>query len=255
VYIRSAEEALDAVAEILELSDRRDQIVQCTVKIMLCLEAEPRAFLADCQALLIEGGLEALRKKRLALLESLQNVPLVVLDPEEDRLFEAVARARDALRFADLVLQVFPEFGMIFGRWWTARAILAREDEVRRLLTAAIRARRYAEEFDPVRRELQAVIIGQRPEWIGRIEDLRTACRKALDRAEPIPADRREREIEETFQILAASGSLAEPVLRASDPDEAESRIRQVHELLAAVRSLALESPPFPAEKDRSQVA
>ena len=52
MYIRTREEALSAVAEILDLPQRRDQIVQSTVKIMLCLEAEPRSFLGDCQALI-----------------------------------------------------------------------------------------------------------------------------------------------------------------------------------------------------------
>ena len=88
MYLRSREDALDAVAEILNLPERCDQLVQATVKIMLCLEVEPRLFLADCQALLVEGGLEALRRKRHDLLESLENCPLVVLDPVEDRLFD-----------------------------------------------------------------------------------------------------------------------------------------------------------------------
>lgn len=255
MYIRTTEEALDAVAEILELSQRRDQIVQSTVQIMLCLEAGPRAFLTDCQALLVEGGLEALRERRRALLESLENVPVVVLDPEEDRLFEAAARALDALRFAGVVFQVFPEFGMIFERWWAARAILAREEEVRRLLTAAIRARRYAEEFDPVRRELQAVIIGQRPEWIHRFEDLRSACREALRRVEGIPTDRWAREAEDTLEVLATSDDRVNEILKARDPAAAEARIRQIHDLVAAVRSVAPRSAARPGEPDLSQVA
>ena len=62
MYIRHQSDALDALAGILDLPDRRQQIVQSTIKIMLCLDAEPRMFLVDCQALLLEGGLEALRR-------------------------------------------------------------------------------------------------------------------------------------------------------------------------------------------------
>src|SRR5688572_6547586 len=84
MYIRTKEEALDAVAEVLDLPERRDQIIQSTVKIMLCLDAEPRAFMGDCQALLIEGGLDAMRSKRRELLDSLENLPVAIMDAEED---------------------------------------------------------------------------------------------------------------------------------------------------------------------------
>src|SRR6188474_697254 len=90
MYIRSREDALESLAEILDLPERRDQIIQSTVRIMLCLEVEPRIFLADCQALLIEGGLETLRSRRRDAVEAAEDLPVVVYDPDEDQVFEEV---------------------------------------------------------------------------------------------------------------------------------------------------------------------
>lgn len=256
MYIRTEEEALSAVAEILDLPQRRDQLVQSTVKIMLCLEAGPRAFLGDCQALLIEGGLEALRRKRREFLESEENIPVVVLDPEGDRRFEAAARALDALRFAGVVLRVFPEFAGVFEPWWIARAILAREEEVRKTLSAAIRARRYAEEFDPLRLQIQTLIVAERPEWIERVGVLRSACREALRLDPSIPPDRLEAEAEAVFGVLAASDEEMNLVLRP-DPEgpEAAARIRETYALLEGARSIPSSARPFPGEGGISRVA
>src|SRR6185436_12659618 len=120
MYIRTREDAMETLAEILDLPERRDQIIQSTIRIMLCLEVEPRLFLADCQALLIEGGLETLRARRREAVEALEDLPIVVEDPAEDQMFEEIASALDALRFTQVVRQVFPA---IRGeRWQIARA-------------------------------------------------------------------------------------------------------------------------------------
>ncbi|RPH34805.1 MAG: hypothetical protein EHM91_18010, partial [Planctomycetota bacterium] len=71
--MRTLDEAIDAVAAILELPEQRDRIIQCTIRIMMCLNPEPREFLADSQALLIEGGLEALAQKRHDMIEALDS--------------------------------------------------------------------------------------------------------------------------------------------------------------------------------------
>src|SRR5688500_88806 len=119
MYIRTKEDALENLAEILQIPERRDQIIQSTVRIMLCLEVEPRILLADCQALLIEGGLETLRSRRRDAVEAAEDLPVVVLDEVEDRLFEEVASALDALRFTEVVRQVFP--GIRADRWQIGR--------------------------------------------------------------------------------------------------------------------------------------
>src|SRR3982751_1715043 len=134
MYIRHQGDALHALAQILDLPERRQQIVQCTIKIMLCLDAEPRALLTDCQALLIEDGLEALRRKRRDVLEHHEAIPILILDPEGDRLFEAAATALDALRLTEVVRQVFPD--LRHERWIVARALLEHETDIRAQLAA-----------------------------------------------------------------------------------------------------------------------
>ena len=71
MYVRTRDDALDALAVILELPDRASQIIEITMRIAVCLDPDPRNFLVDCQAALIEGGLEALRKRRMEHLSSL----------------------------------------------------------------------------------------------------------------------------------------------------------------------------------------
>src|SRR5947209_2391076 len=139
MYIRHQGDALDALAQILDLPERRQQIVQSTIKIMLCLDAEPRALLTDCQALIIEDGLDALRRRRREVLEHQESIPIIILDPEGDRLFEAAATALDALRLTEVVRQVFPD--LRHERWIVARALLAHEADLQAQLAAAIKAR------------------------------------------------------------------------------------------------------------------
>ena len=67
MFIHTYREAHDAVVEILDLPGRRAQIVACTVKIMQCLEAETRDFMAQCQSLLLEGGLGELQRRRAVI--------------------------------------------------------------------------------------------------------------------------------------------------------------------------------------------
>src|SRR5688572_7422928 len=175
-YIRTREDALDAAAEILDLPDRKDQLIQSTVRIMLCLDVEPRDFLCDCQALLIQGGLEALALRRRDALDAADEV--VIVDPEEDRFFDAVGTALDALRLADVLRQVFPE--MRHERWLVARALLSREAQLRDLVAAAIRARGDKEAVAAARQAVEASFAAERPSWIDRAGSLLALCRDAL---------------------------------------------------------------------------
>src|ERR1043165_1942915 len=121
-YLRTLDEAIDAVAEILEMPSQRDRLIQSTVRIMMCLHPEPREFMADSQALLIEGGLEALAAKRRELIEALEaETAVVALNPEEDGLFDAVGSAMDALRLSDVAFRVFPQLRAGYEPWRLAR--------------------------------------------------------------------------------------------------------------------------------------
>jgi len=95
-YIRSKAEALDAVAAVLALPERRQQIVQLTVRVAMCLDPSSRSFLADCQAGLVEGGLEYMRKRRHDLLAATQQEApeaIVIVDSTEDQLLDFLRTA------------------------------------------------------------------------------------------------------------------------------------------------------------------
>jgi hypothetical protein len=143
IYIRNKAEALDAVASVLALPERRQQIIQITVRIAMCLEPEARRFLADCQAGLIEEGLEAMRKRRhesLAAMQEEAKEAIVIVDSAEDQLLEAVGIALDALRLAEIPRQVFPDVRSSAPASVVARAILADEAGLRQLSIDAVRA-------------------------------------------------------------------------------------------------------------------
>jgi hypothetical protein len=238
VYIHTREEAFDAVASILDLADRREQIVQSTVRILSCLDADARAVLVDCQALLIEGGLETLRERRRSALGSLEQIPLIVLDPEGDRLFEAAAEALDALSLAGVVREVFP--ALRAERWHIARVLLRGEKALRDILAAAIRARGRADEVARLRRDVEALLVARRPSWGDRAGTLRAACLDVLKGAGLAAAESVHEEAERLFEILAVSDERAGEVLLSLDSDRADAvrGIVRLHEAVEAVRSL-----------------
>ncbi len=232
MYIRTKEEALEALAEILDLPERRDQIVSTTVRIMDCLHREPRGFMADCQALLVEGGLEALRLKRL---EAQEYMPLVVLDPVEDRKYETVASALDALRLSGVILQVFPDLVPAREGWRVARALLRDENALRDRVSDAIRSRGDKGERKKARMGLEVTIQIHAPEWAGKAETLRSACRDILEAAGVAGV---EGEGDAVFGILATAEDWAGTAFRLmeEDPPGAILEILGIHDLLEAAR-------------------
>jgi hypothetical protein len=246
MYIRTREEALDNLADILALPERRDQIIQSTVRIMLCLEVEPRLFLADCQALLIEGGLETLRSRRRDAVEAAEDLPVVVLDPDEDKLFEEVASALDALRFAGTVRQVFP--GIRADRWQLARALLLYESGVREQVTAGVKAHGDAAKVAAAREGLEILIAALRPAWSDRVGAIRGACLETLKRTDVLDPDRLHEEAERLFEVFASSDQRAPQLLDAIDTDaaHAEEQISRIREMADAARKLQEEPPPPP---------
>ena len=250
MYIRHQSDALDALAQILALPERRQQIVQCTIKIMLCLDAEPRLFLADCQSLLIEDGLDALRRKRRDVLEHQESIPIVILDPEGDRLFEAAATALDALRLTDVVRRVFPDVRQ--ERWVVARALLAHEAEIRDQLCAAIRARGQGDVLRCSRAAVDSMLSASRPEWIDRAGTLRAACVEVLKGAQLTDPDDLHQEADLLFELFAFSDERSVALLSAldRDPDEAVHQVIRLYEALDAVRALP-PSAPTKTQSDR----
>jgi hypothetical protein len=239
VYIRTKEEALTAVADILDLPERRRQIIQSSIAIMTCLDCEPRDFLVDCQALLIEGGLEALRARREDAL-----MPLVVLDPEGDRIFQETASALDALRLSAVVRDVFSD--LRHERWMVARALLRKESEMQARLSDAIKCRGNMEDFRRARQAVEALIEEQRPAWIDRAGTLRAACTVVL-RADPnLEPDLLHEEAEALFEAFATDDGRAEALLAAVDrsPHESVLQVIQLREVLSSLRSLPADLAP-----------
>jgi hypothetical protein len=96
-FIRGMQEARDALAEILALPERRQQIIGVMMKIMLCMTKDTRRFLADGMAGLIEGGLDYMRQKRREAIEAMQREAQQKAGEEKLRL---EAQKRDAERHA-----------------------------------------------------------------------------------------------------------------------------------------------------------
>jgi hypothetical protein len=243
MYIRHQSDALDALAGILELPDRRQQIVQSTIKIMLCLDAEPRMFLVDCQALLLEGGLEALRRKRQESLHAQDAVPILILDPEGDRLFEAAACALDALRLTDVVRRVFPQ--MRHERWIIARALLTDECAIQAQLSAAIKSHGQPDVVRCALASVDSILASRHPAWGDRAGTIRAACVDVLKGARLTDPDCLHEEADLLFELFALSDERAEGLLAAldRDPEDAVAQVSHLYEALDAVRALAI-SPP-----------
>src|SRR3989442_996584 len=97
MYIRHQGDAVDALAQILEMPERRQQIVQCTIKIMLCLDVEPRVSRAPVPPPLVwkhPGGAAGAGPPRAACVEVLRGARLTdpdSLHEEADLLFELFA--------------------------------------------------------------------------------------------------------------------------------------------------------------------
>jgi len=244
MYLRTIDEAMQALAGILDLADRRDQLIRSTVQIMLCLDVEPRDFLVDCQDLLVHDGLEALRRRRRGALEEAE--PLVVLDPEEDRLFESVAGAIDALRFADVVRQVLP--GLREERWRVARAILVNEAGVRGFVESAIRARGGDAALAAPEAAIREMVLSLHQPWMDRAGAIRSACLEALRTAGRTDPDRLHPESDELFELFATSDERATGMLRAIDSDPAGVllQVALLRDVASAVRSLESDSPHEP---------
>jgi len=188
IYVRNKAEALDAVASVLALPERRQQIVQLTVRIAMCLDSEARSFLADCQAGLIESGLESMRKRRHELLAAHQEEApeaIVILDSTEDQLLEQVGMALDTLRLSEIVRQVFPAIREKHAAWEVARTFLAAEEEVRKVMVEAVRAHGSGDSktYERCRAEMERRIGAATPTWMATLPTLEAAC------AEVAPGD------------------------------------------------------------------
>jgi hypothetical protein len=250
MYIRTKDEALQYLAEILDIPERREQLMQSTVCTLLCLEVEPRSLLTGCQTFLIEGGLENLRTRRRGVIES-REVPIALLDRLKDSLFEDVASALDALNYAEVVRQVFPDLRA--ERWQIARALLLYESGMRAQIIAAVKARGNPAIEKAAREAVEGLIVALRPSWNDRLGTIRTACLETLKKMSGIDSDRLHEEAERLYELIAVSDRRAPELLEAVDADAARAseQIVKCRDLAAAAHALLTEPPPTPPGKIR----
>lgn len=166
------------------MTERRQQIVQITVRLAMCLDSEAREFLGDCQAGLIEGGLEHLRRRRHDLLSAMQEEAkeaIVIIDSAEDQLLEQVGIALDALRLSEIPRQIFPDIRAEHPPFEIARAILADEAGMRQLEIDAVRAHGTANAalYERLRQDLRTRLHGARPPWGAALPTIEAACKEA----------------------------------------------------------------------------
>ena len=256
MYLRTREQALDAMADILELRDRRDQLVESTVKIMLCLEPDTRTLLVDCQDFLVLGGLEGIRRRRRELLKSSPVAPRISFDSDEGRYFEAIGAALDALRFANAVRGIFPE--LRHERWQLARVILADEAGVRQAVEEALRSRGDVDIRTRCAESLREKVLSMQQSWMDRAGAIRSACLQAVRDGDPADSEGAHEEADLLFDLFATSDGRAMQLLDAVDrvPADALRQVGRLRETAQAIRALGAEPPTPPmGDAGKAEVA
>ena len=170
---------MDALAAILELPSRPAQIIQATVKVALCLDLEARIFLLDVQATLIEGGLEALKKRREAALAHLSETKIrrraPGIDVRKDALLDEIGTAIDLLKMVKILTEVFPAAGARHPQWELARFIHENQGYVREAIEAGLR-RRGKPEHAALEEKVIAKVEEKKPWWPEWADSIRQAC-------------------------------------------------------------------------------
>jgi len=179
MYIRSKSEAMDAMGAILELPGRTAQIIQATVKLALCLDLEARIFMIDVQAALIEGGLEALRKRREAAIAHLTDTKILRrapgIDVKKDALLAQIGAEIDLLKMVKLLSDVFPAAAIRHPQWELGRFIHEHQGFVREAIEAGLR-RRGKPEHAALEAKLVAKIEEKKPWWPEWADSIKEAC-------------------------------------------------------------------------------
>jgi len=192
MYIRSREEALAAMSEILELPERPAQIVQSTVKVALCLNAEARDLMLDVQAAILSGGLDALRRRREEALARLTETQVrrraPGVDVKKDVLLNEVGVALDLLRVVRILCEVFPGVGERHPQWELARFVHQNQSFARESIEAGLR-RRGRPEHAGLEGKVLERIEERRPWWPEWADSIRHACRHYFQRLSAAPGD------------------------------------------------------------------
>jgi len=237
-FLKTVEDAIDAVAAILELPSQRERLIQSTVKIMMCTHPEAREFLADSQALLIEGGLDALARRRQEMIDALEGETAVVVLNEEDGLFDAIGSSLDALRLSDVAFRVFPELRRGCEPWRLARALRANELRFEELVSQGIR-RRGGEGYRQAQENLEKLVHAERPSWEGHAGELRHVYHSYLH-SDHLLSDTPVSDAESMFAAVATDDHLVTEMLAAiaQGPEAARDLANRTFEALKSLRTI-----------------
>jgi len=179
MYIRSKAEAMDAMGAILELPGRPAQIIQATVKLAVCVDSEARDFMVLVQAALIEGGLDALRKRREAAMAHLSDTKIrrraPGIDVKKDVLLDEIGVEIDLLKMVKLLSDVFPAAAVRHPQWELGRFIHENQAYVREAIEAGLR-RRGKPEHATLETKVVAKIEEKKPWWPEWADSIKQAC-------------------------------------------------------------------------------
>jgi hypothetical protein len=219
MYIRTRDEAMDALGAILELPERRAQIVQSTVKVALCMTPEARSFMLDVQAGILHGGLDGLRERRRKAVEKLTDTTIRKrapgIDVKTDPLLEPIGQALDLLKMVDILVSTFPGVAAKHPKWELARFIHENASYVREAVEAGMR-RRGKPEHVPLEAKVVARLESTRPWWPEWAGPLKEACAHyvRLLAKEPGDVQPSANDPEVLFLIVTMSDERAQEVLR-----------------------------------------
>jgi len=179
MYIRSKSEAMDAMGAILELPGRPAQIIEATVKLAVCLDPEARAFMTDLQAALIEGGLDALRRRREAAMAHLSDTKIrrraPGIDVKKDALLAEIGAEIDLLKMVKILGDVFPAVAARHPQWELGRFVNENPAYVREAVEAGLR-RRGKPEHATLEARVLAKLEEKKPWWPEWADSIRQAC-------------------------------------------------------------------------------
>jgi hypothetical protein len=219
MYIRSREDALDALGVLLELPERRSQIVQSTVKVALCMTADTRSFMLDVQAGILSGGLDGLKERRRAAMEKLTETTILRKAPgvnvKTDALLEPIGQALDLLKMVDILVSTFPLVAIRHPKWELARFIHENASYVREAVEAGMR-RRGKPEHPSLEGKVLTRVETAKPWWPEWASPIKEACYHYVRLLSKEPGDVHPtaNDPEVMFLIVTMSEDRAQEVLR-----------------------------------------
>lgn len=217
MFIRTKDEAMTALAEILDLPERREQIVQSTVKVAVCMTVETRTFMLDVQAGILSGGLDGLRAQREQALAKMRETQIrrraPGVDVKNDALLKSIGGALDLLKMVGILFDTFPAVKARHPNWEVARFIHQNATYVRDAIEAGIR-RRGKPEHAKLEQKLLERIEEKKPWWPEWVDSIRHACVHYLKTFKKDDVNPAANDPETLFYVLIIDEERAQEVLR-----------------------------------------